>query len=593
MLKFNFTEKYVIALSILAVAIWAYPLWLTPGMTGVFDWDFAMHRFEAIRRTVLEFRQWPGHNPWNTGGVPLLGLSAKSLLSIQGLLVLAFGTYWGLRLGVLIYLCIGFIGAWKLSEIWWKDRFIRLIFCFYVIANTAMIFHITVGHLTMQTFWLMPLLFYFLLKFREDKWSGLKAAIVLGVAFNDSPNYMVQYGMLVLSCIYIYLFISNYRVNLSALVRWMVQFIPLFAALTFYRSITILQTALDYPRLSDWKFHYESISLLKLYLFPYTELTRVASCEWCANTWEVCSYVGIVAFILFLASFRKGLRWWHGMIALLVWAGSGNDSYFHIMYWIQKIPTFSSHLCFSRIRVFALLFFGVAAVSGVNYFWMKYKDHRFKPLRYVVFGIGILMVVEVLLVSHIIMKSSHIKFTSAPVTGTVNKFQNISSLPRSEKAPETLCFVYDAIKMNLGWLRGYGDSNLPDNTVRIGRDEPGYAGEFHQNGRAVEPVYWSPNRILLKGLDPHSPLVVNMNPGNPWYNNGKQLFPQYRIVEMREPFEVMPDENGVVELTYKYPGQKLGVIGMIILLIISVLVVRKYKKVTLLPSCKDKRKFVQ
>lgn len=570
MLKFSLTVKYTIVLSLSAVAIWAYPLWFTPEMTGIGDWGFAMHRFEAIRLTVIEYNQWPGHNPWSSGGAPLLGHAAKSLLSIQGLLVLAFGTYWGLRIGVLTYLCIGFIGAWKLSGIWWKDRYIKLIFCFYTIANPAMIFHVSGGHLTFQTFWLMPLAFYFLLRFGQDKWSGLKAAIVLGAAFNESPMYMVQFGMLILGAMYVFLFVSNYRTNSKPLARWAAIFIPVFLALIFYRTITTLQIALDYSRVSDWKTHYQWISLLKFYLFPYTKDMVIASCKWCATSSEVCSYVGFVAFVLSIASFRKGFRWWHGMIILLVWAGIGNDSYFHIMYWIQKLPTFSSHLCFSRIRVFALLFIAIAATSGLNYLWMKYKNHRSKYLRYFVLGIGVLMVVEVLTVSHLIMKISHVNYTVPTAKSSVNKFQNISSLPRPANSPGSILITYDAIRMNLGWLRGYGDSYLPGNTVRIGRDEPGYVGEFHQNGRVAEPVYWSPNRILLKGLDPRIPLVVNMNPGSPWYNNGKQLFPQYRVVEMHEPFEVMPDANGVVELTYRYPGQKLAILGTIFWIIVSV-----------------------
>jgi hypothetical protein len=255
----------------------------------------------------------------------------------------------------------------------------------------------------------------------------------------------------------------------------------------------------------------------------------------------------------------------------------GNDSYFHIMYWIQKIPSFSSHLCFTRISIFTPLFFGIAAIWGLSYLWSKFKDHNIRVFRYLVTFIGILTVTEVLAVSHMIMKSGHVQLDSWSGAEFGYKFQNVSSLPRPKEAPEIVNITFRAIKMNLGWLRGYGDSNLPGNTARIGRDEPGYVGEFHQNGRAVEPVYWSPNRILLEGLDPHSPLVVNMNPGNPWYNNGRQLFPQYRIVEMLEPFEVMPDENGVVELTYRYPGQKLAIFGTIFWVAVSVVVVVVYR----------------
>lgn len=192
------------------------------------------------------------------------------------------------------------------------------------------------------------------------------------------------------------------------------------------------------------------------------------------------------------------------------------------------------------------------------------------------------MVLEVLLVSHIIMKSSHVKIAPWASDNPSNKFQNISSLPWPEGTPSNirnnLSMVHRAIRMNLGWLRGFGDPYLPGNTARIGLDEPGYIGEFHQNGKSIEPEYWSPNKILFKRLEPGVPLTVNMNPGSPWYCNDKQLFPEYRIVELMKPFEVMPNEDGVVELTYIHPGQRVGIIGTIILLIISAFVVVRLKR---------------
>lgn len=568
----------LLLLCLLAIAIWAQPIWYTPGMRGINDWDPTMHRFEALRQTIVTYHQWPGHNPWIMGGVPLLGYPSFTILSIKGLLILLFGTYWGLRLGVLVYLFILFIGAWKLSSIWWEGRFIRLIFSFYATANSALIYHVAGGHLLFQSFCFIPLAFYFLLRFNQDKWSGLKAAIVLGAAFNDSFIYMVQYGLLIVVCVYLYFLISNYKENSRALMRWIAIFTPVFLALIFYRAITFWQIAVDYPRLSGWRAHYQWIEVLKYYLFPYTKFQTAASCQLCATTPEVCSYIGIVAFIFTLISFRKGLKWWHGMMILLVWAGIGNDSYFHIMRWIQKIPTFSSHVCFARIRVVTLLFFAIAAVSGLSYVWEKCKDHEFRFLRYIVFGFGVLMTVEVLLVSYLVMRSSHIKSTAAFTDGTAHKFQNIGSLPQPVGSPGTLLFTYDAIRMNLGWLRGYGESYIVgEDTIRVGRDEPGYKGEFVQNGRAVDPVFWSPNRILLKGLDPSAAVIINMNPGRPWYGNGKQLFPNYRIVELEKPFNVMPDEKGVVELIYRYPGQLFGILGTLFWSIVSLFVVVLYR----------------
>lgn len=585
MIKRDFTDTIMWPiLWLAAIAAWALPMWCVPGMTGISDWDSAGVRFEAVRRTVLEFGQWPGHNPWLTGGVPLLGNPAMDLLSIKGLFVMIFGTFWGLRLSVLIYMFIGFIGAWKLAGIWWRDSFIKSVFSFYVLANPALIYHLSVGHQIFLNYYFMPLFMYFFLRFKEDKWSGLKAAVVFGIAFNDSPGYMVQYAALILICLSAYFFISDYKENSRMLRRWLVLFVPLCAALTFYRTMTILPLAFDFPRVANLKVHFNWLGLLKLYFVPYIKLGAIFPVDkysGLAYPWEVCSYTGIMAFFLFLLSFRRGFRWWQAMTILLVWACSGNDSCFHIMYWIQKIPSFSSHACFTRIRMFTLLFFGIAAVGGLNYLWTKYKEHNIRFLRYVIIGIGIFMIAEPLVVSHLIMKSSHVRI--APWTGDnpANKFQNISSLSWPNDTPGNIKnyvnLTYRAIRMNLGWLRGFGDSYINEDTVRIGRDEPGYMGEFHQSGKDVEPIFWSPNKIVFKKLDPGVPLVVNMNPGNPWYNNGQQLFPEYRIVEPSKPFEVMPNEKGVVELTYRHPGQKTGIIGTIVLLIIAGFVVVQVK----------------
>lgn len=135
------------------------------------------------------------------------------------------------------------------------------------------------------------------------------------------------------------------------------------------------------------------------------------------------------------------------------------------------------------------------------------------------------------------------------------------------------------MRMNLGWLDGSGASNLPGKCARLDRDEPAYIAEFHQDYTPIEPVYWSPNRILFENLDPAIPLIVNMNPGHPWYGNGIQLFPEYRIVENFKPFHVMPNSDGIVELTYRYPGQKLGLIASTILLIVSYTTIVYVKKI--------------
>lgn len=531
-----------------------------------------MKRYEVLQRTILEFKQWPGNNPWSLGGEPILGNAGVSIISISGLFTLLFGAFWGLRLAVVAHLFIGFWGAWKLSRIWWHNRFVRLIFCFYLIANPAMIYHLTVGHLVYLNFYFFPLILYYLLRFREDIWSGLKAGLITALAINDSPAYIPQYILLILAGIFIYLFVTNYKRHWRYLLNWALLFVPVLATLSIYRIIMILQVISDYPRITNRVWHYSLKTVLEAYLVPHTKLVWITKgIPAGRTTWEICSYVGITGFILSIRNLSRGFRWWHAMIILLVWAAAGNDNYFYIMYWIRKIPGFSSHLCFARIRVFALVFFGIAAICELNHLGTKYKDKgqntRFRKF----ICIGILLVGEVLLVSHIIMWSSHPEPIVQSFYAPNNKFQNVRTLPHLYKYK---CWTtYEAMKMNLGWLNGSGVSNLPGKCARLDRDDPNYIAEFHQDNTPVEPVYWSPNRILFENLDPAVPLIINMNPGKPWYCNGIQIFPEYRIVEHFEPFHVMPNSKGVVELVYKYPAQKLALTATAVLMIISCVII--------------------
>jgi hypothetical protein len=567
------TAKSAFAAGILIILCLMSPILFSKGKTGVYDWDSSMSRFEALRKTVVEFKQWPGNNPWISGGVPLASLPYTNLLSIEGASVILFGTFWGLRLGLTFYTFIGFIGAWKLSGLFWEKIFLRFIFSIYSVANAAVAYHMTVGHLGFQNFWLMPLLLYFTLRIRDDAWSGLKAGIVFGVAFDSLPSYVPQDALLVLAAIAI-LHLNKLKDNFRAVTNWLLLFISVVGSLIFYRYVIIMGTAADFPRITNWKIHYAISTLLKVFFYPYTDLHYLESSNvsFSIVIWELGCYLGIVATSLALAGLIKGLRWWHATILFLVWSMMGNDNAFYIMYWIQKLPTYSSQLCFTRIRMFIPLFLGISMMDGLQL--ISERTNRFRYSRPIVISLGILAASEVLITSHMIMKSSQVEFDYSKNLNPGGGFKNISHLPRPDGAPGTLsAFTYPAIRMNLGWLRGYGDPYLPAESSRIGFDEPGYISEFHQGDKKIEPFFWSPNELIFNNLKSSVPLTVNMNPGKAWYNNGKQLFPDYRIVETRKTFRAMPNKDGVVDLTYRYPGQRTGLIGTIVLLLVSLLAI--------------------
>jgi hypothetical protein len=84
-------------------------------------------------------------------------------------------------------------------------------------------------------------------------------------------------------------------------------------------------------------------------------------------------------------------------------------------------------------------------------------------------------------------------------------------------------------------------------TARRWLGHPSYVGEYWSGDHAVQPVFWSPNRIEFE-LAPGQVLHINQNPGSWWLVNGKRVFEDRRCAEWEEEFIVTPDERGRLEL---------------------------------------------
>jgi hypothetical protein len=546
---------------LILVVIWSSPLWNTNQMVGIYDWDSTMQRFEAMRVTLVEFHQWPGNNIWMTGGTPLIANPNNSVLSIKSILVLALGTFWGVRLSVIVYLAIGFLGAWRLATMWWDCKRLQLVFALLVVSNPAMAYHTTVGHLVFQTFWFTPLLIYYLMRMHEDRYSGLKVGVILGIAFVDSPSYMVQYQC-ILVCILAGFMLLRGNASVSHLWRFSYLFVPTILFLGFYRATNLLPIAFAYPRVPGIGFHVQLWYALSAYFIPHTSLERLSAENRFSVSWEVCCYLGTVGSLFWLAGLVRGIRWWHIMTLLVVWASLGSDAWFYPMFWLQKIPSFSSHLCFTRIRVFAQLFFCIGAVVGLEECLQRCREWP-ERMRWVVPGVTVLMLLEVLVVSHLIFRQSHNDTVIDDEANYSAEFRSAGTLPRPPQAQGRTTFVYLATRKNIGWLRGFGLPWFTESaaTKAIGQEEPGYIAEYHQDGKGVSPVLWSPNRLVFRNLVPDVPLVLNMNKSNAWQSGGQSIFPEARIVDMSDVLTVMPDSAGVVDIQYEYPFQRLGLIG--------------------------------
>ena len=591
-MSFNFRKTIIgvnmltLLFGIVAVLI-MLPLWFSGEGAIIGDENIMFQRYEAFYQTVVQYSQWPGLNPWNAGGQPLAGYPNVFIFSIKSILVLLFGTRLGIGISIVLYILIGYMGSRLLASIFWKNEVIKNIFALLVVFNLPLFFHLSAGHIVFYVYYLFPLMLYYFLRSSDDGWSGVKAGVIFGLAFLDTPVYVLQYFSVVMVLVYFWFVMKANFYGRKMLYRWLILFTLVVLTIISYQVIAIYQVSNEFPRLSNLIFHYSWLDVFRSYFYPFTEIEKVfitppgvsgGSCS--QSTHEISAYLGVIGFTLVIVSLKNGIKWWHSIILLLFIAGLGNDSVFSPMYWLQKLPSFSSHLCFSRVRMITHLFLPFAITGGLWVLWSKF--HLKKYGKIIIIVIGISLILERLIIGFMIIKDTHISLESAdPFYSThlkyVNKdshFINVDVIP-----------PFEATKLNIGILRGGGDSHLPMNNIDldgysgpIGKNEEGYISEFHQNGQKIEPDYWSPNKIEFSRLDPKIPLVLNMNPSSAWHSNGIQLYPNYKIVEANKEFSAMPNKDGRILLSYEFPGRKLGLAVTMLFFVITIVIVAYFRR---------------
>lgn len=579
-------NKLTLLIGIIALII-MFPLWFT--VDGVLIWDenVMYQRYEALYQTIVKYNQWPGLNPWAAGGQPLAGYPNIFIFSIKSILVLLFGTQLGIGISIILYILVGYLSSWLLASLFWKNEVIKNIFAILIVFNLPLFFHLSAGHIVFYTYYLCPLMLYYFFRRSDDCWSGLKGGMIFSLAFLDTPIYVIQYFTVIMAMVFFWFFMKADVFGRKILYRWLILFTLVVLTITSYQVVAIYQVTSQFPRISNLYFHYSWFDVFRSYFYPFTEIERAFSApagvpgmSCVRSTHEVASYIGVIGFVLVIYSFKNGIKWWHSVILLLFLAGLGNESSIFPMYWMQKIPSFSSHLCFSRVRMITHLFLPFAIAGGLWILWSKFKLKKIG--RVIVISIGTLLILERLIVGFIIIKDMRINRENADpywrshyqYVGKDNRFINLNVIP-----------PFEGTQLNIGNKSGGGDSHLPTNnkdTVGyagpIGKDEEGYVAEFHQHSKGVEPDYWSPNKIVFSGLDPNAPLILNINPSSAWRSNGIQLFPNYKIVEVNKSFSVMPNKDGRILLSYEFPSRKLGLALTILFLMITIVVVAYFKR---------------
>ena len=189
------------------LALWTLPLWIAPSSRGALnsDWDWFLTYFEAVRKSLMDYGHGPWNNVWNSLGSPLWANPQIGPLSHYGVLVLIFGTTWGLKLGIALHYFLSFECARALARHVFvpeqnadiqgapvnnalANRHTAVVIAALLYAlNTGISAHFTRGQVCFGAYAFVPLLVLWCMRAMEHRWAGLVSGGIAGV--------MVHYGI--------------------------------------------------------------------------------------------------------------------------------------------------------------------------------------------------------------------------------------------------------------------------------------------------------------------------------------------------------------------------------------------------------------
>ena len=186
----------------LAVISLVIPIMKNPDGLGFADWDFVLDKFEALRRTVLVWGQFPWWNPWSRGGFPLAAEPQIGAVSIATPLVLALGSSIGLRLAAILCVLIAVEGAFRLAWLWFREPWPAATVALIYGLNGGVIINTAQGYILAMSYCSLPWLAYHAFRIGDRFVDGIGLGGWMAFVILNGIQYLSFYGGLLAGLIW-------------------------------------------------------------------------------------------------------------------------------------------------------------------------------------------------------------------------------------------------------------------------------------------------------------------------------------------------------------------------------------------------------
>lgn len=558
----------------LLIVVWQWPLLLSTNSLLSGDFDYFTQAYEAIRKSVFEYHQFPWMNAWIGGGVPLYANPQVGIFSFQTLLVFVFGAPFGLKLSIIAYSLIGFWSMFYLLRHNFKaTTTVALGLSSVWVTNGFFVAHL-VSHYSFGMFLIFPLLLYLLINIsRKRYWLYLGVASALSIL--SAFHYAVFQGFLILGFVAVFLLFSNPKGFKTCLLLY-AKASAVFLLLAGHRIFYVLQYVSDFPR----AFSDEPNSLLvsmKSFVIPYDDRRwfydlvspgRI-NYTWTEHTVFIGYFISLALVALLLGGLFIVLRNFNansprGLItdklrnlkvpillaALLVFSvlvSMGDFGKFSPYSLLGNLPAFSGMRVPSRWLIWSV-FVGLLLIGSAS---SIIKNPKLRAALAICVLLGALEVYAVSIGNDRFFynpvvfrepKAQFEQFEDFDRNNLPTDLSNYKVRPSYDRRGEI--YSYEATLNNFGQSRGYepiADTYYAP-TNRCGVTQG--CGFVKSDNARVQ--YWSPNKIVLERTRP-GPIELNINPSNYWLVNNSRIYGESRTVEVLANF-VITDKSDVITL---------------------------------------------
>lgn len=559
--KFQIRKVSAHLLLVVPVFIYGGGLLLSKNKLPPGDGDYYIQLYEAARRSLLEFHQLPMWNPWIAGGVPLFANPQFGFISIQMITTLIFGSIFGYKLALIIYLAIGFMGMRHLMiQTYSADKLLSTLLSYIWVFSSFFVYR-SGGHYTFFVIAYLPwMLHYFIQRSVKNNWIWLSlfssALIWSSLHYTTVLSFLIigLFGLMELVvCMYLHRRSANLKEFMIKVlqdlhIKKLAYSAILILILTFPRLYSTAEFTHDYPRILSNVKEIGAGPYKTLYALFAPDQYQSVPTDIMWGWHEYSTYVGILTgFSLLIACYlfashkkyrNKENIWLVALTSLCLLLAQGDFASWAPFTLFRELPVFSSMRVASRwinwSSFFMLLF--VASVVTKN---IKLK----KPVAILL----TISVVELFIVGSRRLNNPYILPLVIRDDGASTFSQRESWHQKREGVPYDENFT-EATRNNIGQIIA-GDSLIDTRqpTMPTTRCDEATSG-CQQISSNAEITKWSPNSIEIKRLGA-GPIELNMNPGSRWLVNGFAAYRDLKIVDPASKF-IITDPSDSILLTY-------------------------------------------